>query len=71
MSRAASRADFVDLVAQEILSGIDRALHYWLGRIELEVLDGSLSTAERMYAIERIIQEYKDMAESVEMDASA
>ena len=71
MARAASRADFVNLMAQEISSGIDRALHYWLSRIELEVLDGRLSTAERIYAIEQIIQEYKDATEGVQMDASA
>jgi hypothetical protein len=38
------------MVAEEISSGIDRALQYWLGRIELEVVDRSLSTAERIDA---------------------
>lgn len=60
MARTPSRAEFVSLVAEEVSSGIERALSYWLGRIELEVLDESLSTAERMFAIEQIIREYKD-----------
>jgi hypothetical protein len=60
MASKASRADFVDMVAEEISSGIDRALQYWLGRIELEVVDRSLSTSERIYAIEQILREYKD-----------
>jgi hypothetical protein len=60
MANAATRADFVTLVAQEMTSGIERALQYWMGRIELEVVDRSLSTAERIYAIEQILQEYKD-----------
>ena len=59
MSDNGSRADFVNIVAREISSGIDRALTYWLGRIELEVVDPSLTTAERMAAIRDILQEYK------------
>jgi hypothetical protein len=47
------------MVAEEISSGIDRALQYWLGRIELEVVDRGLTTAERLDAIEQILSEYK------------
>jgi hypothetical protein len=60
MASKTSRGDFVEMVAEEISSGIDRALQYWLGRIELEVVNCSLSTSERIYAVEQILQEYKD-----------
>ena len=60
MASKATRADFVDMVAEEVSSGIDRALRYWLGRIELEVVDRSLSTSDRIYAVEQILREYKD-----------
>jgi len=60
MASKATRADFVELVSEEVSSGIDRALRYWLGRIELEVVDRSLSTSERIYAVEQILREYKD-----------
>ena len=59
MAGSSTRMDFVSLVAEEISSGIDRALQYWLGRIELEIVDRSLSTDERMDAIEEILTEYK------------
>lgn len=59
MAGSSTKTDFVSLVAEEISSGIDRALQYWLGRIELEVVDRSLSTDERMDAIEGILTEYK------------
>lgn len=52
--------DFVGIVAREISSGIDRALAYWLGRIELELVDASFTTVQKMAAIEAIIREYKD-----------
>ncbi len=62
MSNTASRTDFVSIVAREVSSGIDRALGYWLGRIELEIVDQSLTTAERMAAIRDILQEYKQIS---------
>ena len=54
-----ARSDFVALVAEQIASGIDCALRYWLGRIELEVIDRSLTAEERLYAVEQILTEYK------------
>ena len=61
MARAATNDDFVLMVAQEVSSGIERGLNYWMGRIELEVADRSLSTAERIYAIEQILEEYRNV----------
>jgi hypothetical protein len=59
MASRATQTDFVDMVAEEVSSGIDRALGYWLGRIEQEVVDRSLTTSQRIDAIENILQEYK------------
>jgi len=62
MANTANGADFVSIVAREISSGIDRALTYWLGRIELEVVDQSMTISERMAAVRGILQEYKKLA---------
>lgn len=59
MAGSITKSDFVSMVAGEISTGIDRALQCWLGRIELEVVDRSLTTAERIDAIEGILTEYK------------
>ena len=59
MASTATKADFVRMVAQEVSSGIDRALQYWLGRIEMEVVDRKLTLAQRILAIEQILTEYK------------
>lgn len=61
MATLAKSPDFVGIVAQEISSGIDRALRYWLGRIEVELIDGSLTTAQRVVAIECIVDEFKQL----------
>ena len=62
MQTLAAKSDFVSIVAQEISSGIHRALGYWLGRIELEAVDQSMTTAQRIAAIEDILREYKRMS---------
>lgn len=59
MSDSGIKSDFVNIVAREISSGIDRALAYWLGRIELELIDASFTTAQRLAAIQAIVHEYK------------
>jgi hypothetical protein len=59
MAEIATEKDFIGMVSREISSGIDRALAYWLGRIELELVDASFTTAQRIGAIAAIVQEYK------------
>lgn len=71
MAGSISRTDFVSVVAQEISSGIDRALQYWLGRIEVEVVDRSLTTDERLDAIEGILTEYKMRSGKAELGCAS
>lgn len=71
MANKATRAEFVDMVAAEISSGIDRALRYWLGRIELELIDGSLTSVERIHAIQQILREYKDASAGVQLGCAS
>ena len=71
MAGSSTRTDFVSMVAEEISSGIDRALQYWLGRIELEVVDRSLTTAERIAAIEEILTEYKIRSGKAELGCAS
>ena len=62
MASSAVSPDFITAVAEEMSSGIDRALRYWLGRIEIEVIDRSLTSTERISAVQQIIEEYKSLA---------
>jgi len=59
MLNSQSKRDFVSIIAHELSSGIDRAVAYWLGRIEVELVDRSITTAQREAAIESILREYK------------
>lgn len=59
MANKATGRDFVSMIAEEVSSGIEQALGYWLGRIEVEVIDRSLTASQRIDAIAGILQEYK------------
>lgn len=71
MASTATRADFVSLVAEEISFGINHALDYWLGRIEMEVVDAKLSNAERLRAIEFILLEYKEATGRTQLNCAS
>ena len=71
MATTATRADFVTLVAEEISFGIDHALDYWLGRIEMELVDTKLTTLERLHAIELILREYKDATGKMQLSCAS
>ena len=60
--------DFVRIVAEEMSSGIDRALRCWLGRIELEINDRSLTATDRLSAIQKIVEEYKGLTDNCAAD---
>ena len=64
MATTAATPDFITAVAEEMASGIDRALRYWLGRIEIEPIDRSLTTTQRISAIQNIVEEYKALADN-------
>lgn len=64
MATTAISGDFVSIVADEMAAGIDRALRYWLGRIEIETIDCSLTTGERLSAIQKILEEYKSLTDN-------
>jgi len=55
-----TRTDFVSLVAEEIIAGIDHATEYWLARIEQEFTACGLTQAEKLLRVERVLNEYKE-----------
>lgn len=71
MASTATRADFVSLVAEEISFGINHALDYWLGRIEIELVDAKLTTIERIRAIELILREYKEATGKAQLSCAS
>ena len=48
-STAATTTDFVNLVAEEIVAGIDYATECWLARVEQELSGPRVSCADRLH----------------------
>ncbi len=71
MASATTRTDFVTLVAVEIISGIDHAVEYWMGRIEQELAGSRLTAIERVHAIERVLREYKDVSGKTQLTCAS
>jgi hypothetical protein len=61
MAHTASRTEFVSLVAEEIISGIDHAVEYWMSRLEQELTATGLTAIDRLKAIEQLLREYKEV----------
>ncbi len=70
-SVATSRADFVSLVAQEIVAGIDYATEYWLARVEQELSAANTSCVDRIQAVQRVLQEYKEVTGKVHLRSAS
>ncbi len=49
------------MIAHEVVSGIDEAVGYWLGRIEQEISGRHLTAEQQLRGIERVIREYKEV----------
>jgi hypothetical protein len=60
LASTTTQADLVSMIAQEIVSGIDDAVEYWLGRIEQELVGGGFSPEQQLRAVHRVIREYKE-----------
>jgi hypothetical protein len=58
--------DVVSLIAEQIASGIEDAVGYWLGRVEQELATSGLTALEQLRAIELIVREYKETTERVQ-----
>ncbi len=71
MASTTSRADFISLVTEEIVTGIDHAVEYWMGRLEQELTASGMTTVDRLRAIERLVPEYKDVTGKTQLHCAS
>jgi len=60
VASTSTQSDLVSLIAQEVISGIDEAVGYWLGRIEQQLAGRGLSAEQQLRGVELVIREYKE-----------
>jgi hypothetical protein len=61
LASTTTQADLVSMIAEEIGSGIDEAVEYWLGRIERELSGGGFSPEQQLRAVHKVLREYKEV----------
>ena len=59
LASTSTQSDLVSMIAQQVVSGIDEGVGYWLSRIEQELVGRGLSAEQRLRAVELVIREYK------------
>ena len=60
MASTSTQSDLVSMIAQEVVSGIDEGVCYWLSRIEQELAGRGLSVEQQLRGIKMVIREYKE-----------
>ena len=59
MASAAVPADVVEIIATEVVSGIERAVECWMAQIEQSLSDSQLTSLGRLQAVRDILAKYK------------
>jgi hypothetical protein len=61
--------EIVDVIADEMAGGVDRAVECWMSRIEQALEDTSLTSLGRLHAVKEIVEQYKKLTGKVELEA--
>ena len=59
MATVAVAQEFVSIIAEEIASGVDRAVECWMAQIDEALTDLHLTTVGRLNAVTQILANYK------------
>lgn len=60
--------EIVDVIADEMACGVDRAVEYWMSQIEHALADRELTTLGRVYAIKDVVEQYKALTGKMEFE---
>jgi|ERR1700683_1442286 hypothetical protein len=60
--------EIVDVIADEMACGVDRAVEYWMSQIDHALNDTSLTSLGRLYAVKEVVEQYKHLTGKMELD---
>lgn len=60
VTTAVSR-EIVDVLADEMACGVDRAVAFWMSEIDQALSDTQLTSLGRLYAIKEVVERYKGL----------
>jgi alpha-glucosidase (family GH31 glycosyl hydrolase) len=61
--------EIVDVIADEMAWGVERAVEYWMSQIEHALADRELTSLGRLYAIKDVVERYRDLTGKAELEA--
>jgi hypothetical protein len=61
--------EIVDVIADEMAWGVERAVEYWMSQIEHALADRELTSLGRLYAVKDVVERYRDLTGKAELEA--
>ncbi|MGH9529356.1 MAG: hypothetical protein ACRD2S_05480 [Terriglobales bacterium] len=61
LATAAIPTEFINTVATEMSSGVERAVEYWLDQIDQIVMSDKITPSLKLAAIQGVLQNYKNV----------
>ncbi len=61
--------EIVDVIADEMAWGVERAVEYWMSQIEHALADRELTSLGRLYAVKGVVERYRDLTGKAELEA--
>jgi len=59
--------DLVDVIADEMAAGVDRAVECWMSQIEQALTDVNLTSLGRLNAVREVLDDYKLLTGKVQL----
>jgi hypothetical protein len=59
--------EIVDVIANEMAWGVERAVEYWMSQVEHALADRELTSLGRLYAVKDVVERYKSLTGKVEL----
>jgi hypothetical protein len=69
VATAAVPRDIVDVIADEMAWGVERAVEYWMSQVEHALSDNSLTSLGRLYAVKDVVEQYRSVTGKEEFGA--
>jgi hypothetical protein len=66
-ARAVPR-EIVDVIADEMAWGVERAVEYWMSQIEHVLADRQLTSLGRLYAVKDVVERYRNLSGKMELE---
>ena len=69
LSSTTISSDLVNMIAEEMASGVDRAVECWMSQIDEALTDARLTSLGRLQAVRQVVEKYKELTGKAQLRA--